>query len=393
MKSREQTSVLVVSTISMIVCFTAWSVFAPIATELQRIYHLTTTEKSILLATPILLGSLMRIPMGILTDRYGGRKVYALTMLLLVFPLTGSGFANSYGMMLFWALFIGMAGTTFAISITYVSKLYPPEKQGLILGIAGIGNLGSALANFLVPMIYASYGLTWVFWSLAFAVGIMSIIFWLKSKDTHRQSEPKTLKESLGVLKFKETWFLSFFYFLTFGSFVTFSIYLPTLLFDLFGSSALDAGILTAVFVVIATLIRPIGGYVSDRFGSKKLLTFVFSCVLGFGLFMAFTMKSFIFFGISCLIISIMLGIGNGAVFKMVPEVSFGNTGIVTGIVGAFGGLGGFFPPIALGFIKDITGGYFLGFALLSFCSLLCLILNHTGFNQSNIKLKTKKSA
>lgn len=393
MKFENQRSILVVSTISMIVCFTVWSVFAPIATEIQIIYHLTTTEKSILLAAPVLLGSLMRIPMGILTDRYGGRKVYALTMLLLIFPLAGSGFANSYGMMLFWALFIGMAGTTFAISITYVSKLYPPEKQGLILGIAGIGNLGSALANFLVPMIYASYGLSWVFWSLAVAVGIMSIIFWLTSKATQSKSKPKTLKKSLRVLKYKETWFLSLFYFLTFGSFVTFSLYLPTFLFDLFGIMALEAGILTAGFVVIATLIRPIGGYVSDRFGSKKLLTFVFSFVLGFGLFMTFTMKSFLFFSISCLIISIMLGIGNGAVFKMVPEVSSGNTGAVTGIVGAFGGLGGFFPPIALGFIKDLTGGYFLGFALLSICSLLCLIINQTVFNQSNIKLKTKKSA
>lgn len=393
MNSKDQTSVLIVSTISMIVSFTVWSVFAPIATEIQKIYQLTTTEKSILIATPVLLGSLMRIPMGILTDRYGGRKIYPLTMLLLVFPMVGAGFADSYGMLLFWAFFIGIAGTTFAISITYVSKCYPPHKQGLILGIAGIGNLGSALANFFIPMIFASYGLAWVFWSLALAIGIMSIIFWLKTKNIQTKSEAKSFKESLTVLKFKETWVLSLFYFLTFGSFVTFSIYLPTLLNDLFLIPALDAGMKTAGFVLIATFIRPLGGYLSDKFGSKKLLTFVFSCVMVFGLLLTFTLTSFILFSISCLFISVLVGIGNGAVFKMVPEVSIGNTGAVTGIVGAFGGLGGFFPPIALGFIKDFTGVYVLGFALLSLCSLLCLILNHTGVNKPKIKVQTIKSA
>jgi MFS transporter, NNP family, nitrate/nitrite transporter len=393
MKQKGQTSILVLSTVSMIVSFTVWSVFAPIATEIQKIYQLSITEKSILIATPVLLGSLMRIPMGILTDRYGGRRIYALTMSLLILPMIGAGFADSYAMMLFWAFFIGMAGTTFAISITYVSRCYPSQKQGLILGIAGMGNLGSAVANFLIPMIFNSYGLSWVFWSLAFTMAGMSIIFWIGTKDVQRTSETKTLKESLSVLKFKETWFLSIFYFLTFGSFVTFSIYLPTLLYDLFNITALDAGIKTAGFVIIATLIRPVGGYLSDRFGAKGLLTIVFSGVSLCGLFIAFTMENFIFFSISCLIISILLGIGNGAVFNMVPEVSGGNTGTVTGIVGAIGGIGGFFPPIALGFTKDITGDYFLSFILLSILSLFCLILNHTGINKIRVNLSTQKSA
>ncbi|MBT2701311.1 NarK/NasA family nitrate transporter [Bacillus sp. ISL-40] len=393
MKPEGQTSVLVLSTISMIVSFAVWSVFAPIAVALQEIYHLSTTEKSILIATPVLLGSLMRIPMGILTDRYGGRRIYALTMLFLILPMVGAGFAHSYVMMLFWAFFIGMAGTTFAVSITYVSRLYPPQKQGLILGIAGMGNLGSAVASFLIPMIFTSYGMAWVFWSLAIAIGVMSITFWIGTQDSQRPSETKTLIESLSVLKFKETWFLSIFYFLTFGCFVTFSIYLPTLLHDLFHITALDAGIKTAGFVILATFIRPVGGYLSDRFGANKLLTVVFSGVLLCGLFIAFTKENFIFFSISCLIISILVGIGNGAVFKMVPEVSSGNTGAVTGIVGAVGGIGGFFPPIALGFLKDITGDYFLSFALLSILSLFCLIINHTGINKTRVNLSTKKIA
>jgi NNP family nitrate/nitrite transporter-like MFS transporter len=392
MKAKQETSVLVLSTAAMIVSFTVWSVFAPVATELQKIYHLSPTEKSILIATPVLLGSLMRIPMGIFTDLYGGRRIYSLTMFMLIVPLIGAGFSNSYVMMLFWALFIGMAGTTFAVSITYVSGWYPPHKQGLILGIAGMGNFGSAVANFLIPIIFNSFGLAWVFWSLAIAIAVMSIIFWIGTEERQKPRKSKTFKESWTILKFKKTWLLSVFYFLTFGSFVTFSIYLPTLLYELYNITALDAGIKTAGFVIIATCIRPVGGYLSDRFGATKLLTLVFGSVLLCGLFITFAMESFIFFSISCLIISVMLGIGNGAVFKLVPEVSLGNTGAVTGIVGAIGGIGGFFPPIVLGLTKDMTGDYFLGFILLAVFSLFCLILNLRGVPKTKVSLSTKKS-
>ncbi|MCQ6275248.1 NarK/NasA family nitrate transporter [Bacillus sp. V3B] len=381
------------STIAMIVSFTVWSVFAPVATEIQKVYQLSDLEKSILIATPVLLGSVMRIPMGILTDRYGGRKIYAVTMLLLIIPMVGAGFADSYSMLLFWALFIGMAGTTFAISIAYVSRWFPSEKQGLVLGIAGMGNLGSAVANFLIPTIYSSYGLEWVFWSFAFAMGIMTIIFWIGTKEVQKISETKTLKEALSVLKYKATWILSVFYCLTFGGFVTFSIYLPTLLYDLFQMTAVSAGIITALFVVIATFVRPVGGYLSDHFGAKRVLTFVFSGVLLGGLSIALTLGNLTFFSISCMIIGIMLGIGNGAVFKMVPEVSSENIGSVTGIVGAVGGIGGFLPPIIIGFTKDMTGDYFLSFTLLSMFSLVCLIIHYMGSDKTKVNLSTRSSA
>lgn len=395
MEEKRRTSILVLSTMAMIVSFAVWSVFAPMATKIQQMYHLSTTEKSILIATPVLLGSLMRIPMGILTDRYGGRRIYALTMLFLIVPMIGAGFARSYEMLLFWAFFIGMAGTTFAISITYVSRWYPPQKQGLILGIAGMGNLGSAVANFSVPVIFDSYGLSWVFWGLAFVTGITAIIFWIGTKDIQTSGGAKTLKESLSVLKFKETWLLSVFYFLTFGTFVTFSSYLPTLLSELFGITGLAAGIRTAGFVVLATLIRPFGGYLSDRFGTKKLLTIVFSGILLCSIFITFTTGSLVLFSVGCAMMAIMLGIGNGSVFKMVPEISSANTGAVTGIVGAIGGIGGFFPPIVLGLVKDASGDYFLGFVLLSAFSLLCLILNYTGINKTKttININLNQSA
>lgn len=383
-----QTKALIYSTVAMTVSFMIWSVFPPIAGQIQELFNLSTLEKSILIATPVLLGSIMRIPMGILTDRHGGRKVFTLTMLFLILPMVAAGFADSYVWMLICALFIGMAGTTFAISLTFVSRWYPPQRQGFILGIAGLGNLGGAGANFLLPSISTSYGISWVFFSLAIGIAVMALVFHTFTKDAPKPAEPKTLKQSLSVMKDKATWRLSFFYFLTFGGFVAFSVYLPTLLKDLFQLSAFDAGLRTAGFVLAATLIRPAGGYLADRFGSKNILTVVFFGILAAALVLSITLENFVNFSFLCLFISLLLGLGNGAVFKMVPEVSSGNTGAVTGIVGAAGGVGGFFPPIVLGIVKDSTGQYNLGFIFMVIFALACLILNYSALRPKRTEVQ-----
>lgn len=387
-----QTKALLLSTVAMTVSFMIWSVFPPIAGEIQELFNLSTVEKSILIASPVLLGSIMRIPMGILTDRHGGRNIFTLTMLFLILPMVAAGFADSYVWMLVCALFIGMAGTTFAISLTFVSRWYPPQRQGFILGIAGLGNLGGAGANFLIPSISTAYGISWVFFSLAIVIAVMAVVFYTFTIDPPKPAEPKTMKQSLSVLKEKATWHLSIFYFLTFGGFVAFSVYLPTFLKDLFQLSVFDAGLRTAGFVLVATLIRPMGGYLADRYGSKNVLTVVFVGLLAAALLMSITLHHFVYFSFLCLLISMLLGLGNGAVFKMVPEVSSGNTGAVTGIVGAAGGIGGFFPPIILGIIKDSTGEYNLGFVFMVIFALACLILNYSALRpkqtgiQKNIK-------
>lgn len=374
----KQTQALLLSTAAMTVSFMIWTVFPPIAGQIQELFALNTVEKSILIATPVLLGSIMRIPMGILTDRFGGRNIFTITMLCLILPMIAAGFAPSFGWLLVCALFIGMAGTTFAISLTYISRWYPPERQGFILGIAGLGNLGVAGANFFIPSISAQVGVPWVFFSLAITIGVMAVIFWLGTTDLPRPVQPNTLSQSLSVLKHKSTRLLSLYYFLTFGGFVAFSVYLPTFLKEIFQLSAFDAGLKTAGFVVLTTLIRPFGGYLADRFGSRQILSVVFLGILIAALLLTFTMDHFGYFSFLCLLIAAVLGVGNGAVFKRVPEVSSGNTGAVTGIVGAAGGIGGFFPPIALGIIKDMTGHYNLGFALMMLVALACFILNCT---------------
>lgn len=388
-KVQGQTSALVLSTLAMIISFAVWSVIAPIATDLQNIYQLSEIEKSLLVVTPVVLGSIMRIPMGILTDRFGGRKVYTLTMLVLVLPMTTAGFVHSYSLLLFLTFLIGMAGTTFAIAVTYITRWFPPEKQGLALGITGMGNLGTAVASFTVPSIYTYLGLSWVFWILAIAIGAMALIFWMGTKELPKPKEVKTLKDSLSVVKHKQTWVLSLFYFLTFGGFIAFSLYLPAILQETYQFSAVHAGLIVAGFVVVATCIRPFGGYLGDKFKPLRVLRWLFIGIVICACAMTISGGTFTFFWVSCAIMAALLGAGNGAVFKLVPEVSPNNTGAVTGIVSAIGGVGGFFPPVALGIIKGFTGGYGLGFLLLAFFTACCLVvlsnLYRNNFKEGNV--------
>ncbi|WCK52423.1 NarK/NasA family nitrate transporter [Aneurinibacillus sp. Ricciae_BoGa-3] len=392
MNHKGQTTVLIMATIAMAVTFAAWASLSPLASQLQKLYHLTATQKSLLVATPVLLGSIMRIPLGILTDRFGGKKMFALLLMFIVIPLVGVSFANSYGAYLFWALFIGMAGTSFAIAIAYVSRWYPAEKQGTVLGITGMGNFGTAIAGFAVPTLAKAFGIHNVFLILAAAVVAMTVVFWFTTKELPKPAQTKTFKQALSVVKFKNTWLLSTFYFLTFGSFMAFSLYLPTLLTDLFKISPVDAGMRAAGFVVIATLFRPVGGYLGDKIGAGRVLSFVFLLIIISGGVVAFLTSNMVAFSIGCLAIALLAGVGNGSVFKIVPEVFPGNTGAVTGFVGAAGGLGGYFPPIILGTAKDITGSYFMGFVLFIAFAILCLILNKHFFDRQNTSTPDGKS-
>lgn len=324
----------------------------------------------------------MRLPLGIWTERIGGRRLFSLLLLFLVIPLVGAGFADSYAMLLFWAFFIGMAGTSFAISMTFVSRLTPPEKQGTALGINAMGNIGTAVASFSVPSIAAAFGVPWAFWGMIIPVVVMLVLVWFFTPDMPKPKQQKTVRESLSVLKYKHTWTLSLFYFVTFGAFVAFGIYLPALLVDLYGLTPVDAGMRAAGFTVLATLARPVGGYLGDKIGAERVLTFVYAGMTIGALVIAFGMENIWVMTAACLFVAVMSGLGNGAVFKLVPQLFPAETGAVTGLVGAWGGLGGFFPPIVMGILKDATGSYVLGFLLLSLFALICFLLNRLVFGK-----------
>lgn len=366
---------LIFSTIAMMVSFTVWGILSPMAQEIKLEFNLSATEVSILVSTPVILGSLMRIPLGILSDKYSGRLVYTLTMLFVVLPLIGASFANTYGMLLFFVFFIGLSGATFSIAITYISGFYSQEQQGFALGIAGMGNIGTAIAGFIIPAIVATYSISWAFRILAVAIAVMAVIFYLGTKD-REQEGTKTFRDALEALKHKQTWLLSLFYFLTFGVFVALGIYLPTLLIELFSLTSADAGMRAAGFIILATAVRPIGGIIADKWKPKPLISYVFIGITISAVVLAFVNTQIVLFTIFCLSLAFFAGIGNGVIFKLVPFVSPSNTGAITGIVGAAGGIGGFFPPILLGVIKDLTGQFYLGFLLLAAFSFGCLLLN-----------------
>ncbi len=368
------------STTAFAVAFAVWGLVSALAPRFAEIYNLSATEKSIMIAIPVLLGSIGRLPAGMLADRFGGRVTFAALLIISAIPAFLIGFSDSYNQLLLLGLFLGLAGTSFAIGVAFTSKWFAPDKQGTALGIYGAGNIGQSLAVFFAPVIALQFG-DWrtVFFIFGAISLIWGIVFYFFARDAETTAKPKTIAENLKVLRTSPlAWVLSLFYFLTFGGFVAFSIYLPTLLKDVFNLTLTDAGARTAGFVILATVMRPVGGIVADKIGGAKVLMIVFAAIALFAVLLSF--PSMAVFTIGVLGGAAALGLGNGAVFKLVPQYFPKETGTVTGLVGAFGGLGGFFPPLVLGVVKDSTGSFTLGFVFLTAFAVMCLAVNYFVF-------------
>lgn len=356
---------LVLGTASFTLCFAAWGLISAFAPAFQLELGLSATETALLVAVPVLLGALARLPVGMLADRFGGRVVFTGLMIAVAAALVVVPLVSSYRGLLVAGFFVGLAGSSFAVGAGYVSRWFNMERQGSALGVYGLGNIGQSLAVFLGPVLAASLGRRWVFWGTAAIVGAWAVFFGLLGRNAAGAPRPKGLSEMLSVLtRAPLSWALAAFYFLTFGGFVAFAIYLPTLLRDQFGLSAADAGFRTAGFVVLATLMRPVGGWLADTIGGARVLSAVF---VGIGLFaLLLGWPAIVPFTVGALGCAAMLGVGNGAVFQLVPRYFPVERGTVTGLVGAMGGLGGFFPPLLLGFFRDRMGTVWPGFVLLS---------------------------
>jgi NNP family nitrate/nitrite transporter-like MFS transporter len=374
------TRALFFSTTAFAVSFAVWGLLSALAPTFAQTYRLSATEKSLMIAIPVLLGSLGRLPTGMLADRFGGRRVFAALLIIAAIPAALIGLSTSFTQLIILGLFLGLAGTTFSVGVGFTSKWFSSEKQGTALGVFGMGNIGQSIAVFGAPVLAAFVG-AWrpVFFIFAAVSLGWGIVFYLFARDATQAAKPKTLVENLSLLKRSPlAWVLSLFYFLTFGGFVALAIYLPTLLRDTFGLTPTDAGARTAGFVVLATLMRPVGGLLADKVGGERVLLLVFVLCAGFSLLMACAWMPV--FTIGALGGAATLGLGNGAVFKLVPQLFPKETGTVTGLVGAFGGLGGFFPPLVLGVIRDATGAYTLGFVFLALFALMCLAVNYFVF-------------
>lgn len=374
-KKQSAAAQLTLGTLSFVICFAAWGLISSFAPRFQQMFHLSATQTAFLVAVPVILGSLARVPMGMLTDLYGGRIVFFALMLAAAIPPVWAALSSSYAMLISAAVFLGLAGSSFAVGVGFVSRWYSPEKQGAVLGVYGLGNIGQSAVVFLGPVIAASFGWQSVFYGLAGLLVVWAIVFVLFARNSPNITRPKTIGEMTAVLRRERlAWILSAFYGLTFGGFVAFSIYLPTLLKDQFHLSASSAGLRTAGFVVLATVVRPLGGWLSDRIGGAQVLSVVFLGIVPFSLLLAW--PAIVPFTAGALGCAALLGLGNGAVFKLVPQYFKKDTGTVTGLVGAIGGLGGFFPPLLLGAFADTVGIVWPGFVLLSATSFVLWRVN-----------------
>lgn len=368
---RSHTVQLILATGAFALCFAVFGSVSAMMPVFKKQFHLAPVQTSIVMAIPVLLGSLGRIPLGLLTDRLGGRKVFAGTMAVSGVAAILMGEVETYTQLLLFGLFTGVALASFSIGVAFVSEWYTAEKQGFALGVYGAGNVGQSLAAFGAPLLFVHVGFRNTFWIFGGLLAVWCLFFLIFAKDAPRSSAPKSLTQMVRPLSEKMSWVLSFFYFLTFGGFVAMSIYLPMFLTELFKLTPQDAGLRTAGFVLLATAMRPIGGSLSDKIGGLTILLWIFPFVAAMALLLTF--ESMVPFTIGALGMAAAIGLGNGAVFKLVPQYFPHSVGAVTGLVGAMGGLGGFFPPLALGLIRQQTGSFFWGFGLLTFFALLCL--------------------
>ncbi|HYL63472.1 MAG TPA: MFS transporter [Candidatus Methylomirabilis sp.] len=361
---------LLLATTSFAICFAAWGLISAFAPRFRELFHLSATQTAFLVAVPVVLGALLRIVTGMLADRFGGRAVFAALMLIVALPVYLVPSVSNFQNLVYVAFFLGIAGSSFAVGVGFVSRWFPPEKQGGALGVYGLGNIGQSAAVFLGPVLAAVAGWQNIFRGMAGLLVFWAVLFFLVARNSPKTARPAGIGAMVRVLSRERlSWLLSLFYFLTFGGFVAFSIYLPILLKDEFGLRPADAGFRTAGFVVLATLSRPLGGWLSDRIGGARVLNAVFLGIVPFALLMAW--PSMLPFTVGALGCAFLLGNGNGAVFKLVPQYFPKEVGTVTGLVGAMGGLGGFFPPLLLGYFRDHLRTVWPGFALLALLSVI----------------------
>jgi NNP family nitrate/nitrite transporter-like MFS transporter len=347
----------------------------PLAPFLRDAFHLSATAQGLLTAIPLLGGAFFRPVLGMLGDRVGGRRTALIGLGLTIVALVlGWQFARSLPELYVLGLFLGIAGASFAVALPLASRWYPPEYQGLAMGIAGAGNSGTLLATLLAPRIAESYGWAAALGAASLPVGVAAIVVLFMAKDSpnHRLRTP--LRSYVSVLSESDTWWLACFYALTFGGFVGLASFLTTFFHEQFQLSRVAAGDLTTLVVIAGSLLRPVGGWVSDRVGGYRLLMGLLAlfAVCFAGVSTAHSVNS----AAALLFVAMgLLGMGNGAVFQLVPQRFPKRIGIVTGVVGAAGGLGGFFLPTALGAVKDATGAYADGLWAISAVFLVGAVL------------------
>ncbi|MBS4216067.1 nitrate/nitrite transporter [Neobacillus rhizophilus] len=368
------TKQLFLQTGSLIGGFMVWVLISSLMPFIKVDITLSSTQIAWATAVPVILGSLLRVPIGYWTNRFGARKLFSISFVLLMVPIAIISYANSMFMLIAGGFLLGIGGAIFSVGVTSLPKYYAKTKHGFINGIYGAGNIGTAVTSFLAPALATEFGWRTTIQIYLIIVIIFALLNFLFG-DREEQKVNLPLSEQINkVYRNPKLWFLSLFYFITFGAFVAFTIYLPSFLVNHFELSKVDAGLRTAGFIALATLFRPVGGWLGDKVNPFMILATVFFSLTFAGFLLSFT-PSLPIYSFGCLLVAFFAGIGNGAIFKLVPLYFSKQAGIVNGIVSAMGGLGGFFPPIILTILFNLTGHYAIGFMALSEFSLASLVI------------------
>lgn len=380
---------LPLQTVSLILGFAVWVILSSLMPFIKSDIPMTPGQLSWVTAVPVILGSVLRIPIGFWTNKYGARKLFAISFVLLLFPVYYVSQATTFVDLLIGGFFLGIGGAVFSVGVTSLPKYYPKEKHGSVNGLYGIGNLGTAVSAFGAPVIAGSIG-----WSATVQLYLILLaVFVLLHVFLGDRKEPKVVtpvrEQMKEIYRNPRLWAISLFYFITFGCFVAFTIYLPNFLVSHFQLAKADAGFRTAVFIAIATAARPIGGWLGDKFNSFVILMFVFGGLTLSGILLSFS-PDIQLYTVGCLLIAVCAGTGNGTIFKLVPLYFLKQAGLVNGIVSAMGGLGGFFPPLILASLLSLTGHYAIGFMALSEFALVSLVLVFWMYYQDRLRLATE---
>ena len=364
---------LTLQTLSLVVGFMAWSIISPLMPFISQDIKINPGQLSIILAIPVILGSILRVPFGYLTNIIGAKWVFFCSFIILLFPIFFLGQAQTPGMLMASGFFLGVGGAIFSVGVTSVPKYFSKDKVGLANGIYGMGNIGTAISSFLAPPIAGIVGWQTTVRSYLIIIAIFAILMFFLGDA----KEPK-VKVPLGaqvkdLSSNYKLYYLSLWYFITFGAFVAFGLFLPNYLVNNFGIDKVDAGIRSGVFIALATFLRPVGGILGDKFNAVKVLMIDF-VVMIIGAVILGVSSHIALFTIGCLTISICAGLGNGLIFKLVPSYFAKESGTANGIVSMMGGLGGFFPPLVITYVTSLTGSSHLAFILLAVFGILAFI-------------------
>lgn len=394
------------STVAFTACFAVWTIFAIIGIRLREELQLTEAEFGLLVGTPILTGSLIRIVLGIWTDLYGGRMVFTLNMLAAAAATYLLSWADTYPTVLLAALGVGIAGGSFSVGVAYVSRFFPPKRQGIALGVFGAGNVGAAVTKLLAPVVLVTYGWQAVAEVWAVALAVMAVVFWLATSDDpvtieRRRSgaRHKSALLELAPLRNVQVWRFSLYYFFVFGAFVALSLWLPQYLVRVYGLDIETAGIIAACFSIPASLFRAYGGHLSDTYGARRVLYWTFfvsvaaTFVLSYpptdyvvhGLFgtTSFHLEmGLVGFTVTVFVLGFFMALGKAAVYKHIPVYYPEHVGAVGGLVGMIGGLGGFVLPILFGVLLDLTGLWTSCFMALFIIVTVSLVWMHVAIRQ-----------